>query len=96
MVLYRVCFALQMVAVEKNQPATIQNANEAVRDVPKLSEWRSAVLNPFVQQGSFSPTAEETGRISMKFCTSENFLLYGIWCRAPLKVMSTCAGFAYM
>ena len=45
-----------MVAVEKDQPATIQNANEPVRDVPKLSEWRSAVLNPFVQQASFSPT----------------------------------------
>ena len=37
-------------------------------------------------------SSEETGRISAKFCTSENFLLYGIWCRAPLKVMSTCAG----
>ena len=36
-----------MVAVEQNQPATIQNA-------PKLSKLRSVVLNPFVQQASFS------------------------------------------
>ena len=36
-----------MVAVKKDQPATIQNA-EPVRDVPKLSKSRSAVLNPSV------------------------------------------------
>ena len=27
-----------MIAVEKNQPATIQNANESIRDAPKLSK----------------------------------------------------------
>ena len=43
-----------MVAVEKNQPATIQNGNKPIRDAWKLSKSRSAVLNPFVQQASFS------------------------------------------
>ena len=35
-----------MVAVKKNQPATIQNTNEFIRDALKLSTSRSAVLNP--------------------------------------------------
>ena len=41
--------------VEKNQPATIRNANEPVRYALNLSKSRSAVLNPSVQQASFSP-----------------------------------------
>ena len=40
--------------VEQKYPATIQNDNKAVRDTPKLSKSRSAVLNLFVQQASFS------------------------------------------
>ena len=39
-----------MVAVEKNQPASIQNANETIRDALKLLKSRSAMLNPSVQQ----------------------------------------------
>ena len=35
-----------MVTVKKRKPATIQNANESVRNAPKLSKSRSAVLNP--------------------------------------------------
>ena len=35
-----------MVTVKKRKPATIQNTNESVRDAPKLSKSRSAVLNP--------------------------------------------------
>ena len=42
-----------MVAVEKNQPANIQNANEPERDAPNLSKLRSAVLNPSVQHSQF-------------------------------------------
>ena len=38
-----------MVAVEKNQPATIQNANKPIRDALKL-------LKLTVQQASFSLT----------------------------------------
>ena len=44
-------------AVEKNEPATIQNGHELVRDALKLLKSRSAVLNPSVQQASFSPMA---------------------------------------
>ena len=36
MVLYSLS-ALQMVAVKKNQPPTVQNANETVRDGSKMS-----------------------------------------------------------
>ena len=39
----------------KNQPATIQIANKPIRDTPKLSKSKSAVLNPAIQQASFSP-----------------------------------------
>ena len=39
MVLYSLS-ALQMVAVKKNQPTTIQNTNKSVRDTPKLSKSR--------------------------------------------------------
>ena len=46
-----------MVAAEKKQPVTVQNDNEPVRDAPKLSKSRSAVLNPSAQQASFSPPA---------------------------------------
>ena len=52
MVLYSLS-ALLMIPVEKNQPATIQNANESIRDALKLSKSRSAGLNPSVQQASF-------------------------------------------
>ena len=41
----------------KNQPATIQIANKPTRDTPKLSKSKSAVLNPAIQQASFSPMA---------------------------------------
>ena len=42
-----------MVAVEKNQPATIQNANDPVRDVPKLSEWRISSAESFCSTRQF-------------------------------------------
>ena len=45
-----------MLTVEKNQSATVQNADEPIRDAPELSKPKSAVLNPSVQQGSFLPT----------------------------------------
>ena len=43
--------------VEENQPASLQNSNEPIRDAPKLSKSRSGVLNPTIQQASFLPTA---------------------------------------
>ena len=46
-----------VVAVEKNLPATIQNANKFVKGALKLLKSRSAVLNPSVQQASFLPMA---------------------------------------
>jgi len=46
-----------MVAVEKNEPANIQNANEPARDPLKLLKSKSTVLNPSVQRASFCPTA---------------------------------------
>ena len=55
MILYSL-FALEIVAVEKNQPSTIQNANKSVRDAMKFSKSRSAVQNSSVQQASFSST----------------------------------------
>ena len=54
MILYSL-FALEIVTVEKNQPATIQNANKSVRDALKFSKSRSEVPNSSVQQASFSP-----------------------------------------
>ena len=125
-----------MVAVEQNQPATLQNANEPVRDAPKLlnpvqqsqflahggslnnfrnceglrtktlGRFCTSLLLCFVVQCRFfgshvgrgrqlvgvwserhirsakiktaKISFEESGRISAKFCTSENFPLYGI------------------
>ena len=32
-----------MVAVEKNEPATVENINKPIRDAPKLSQLRSAL-----------------------------------------------------
>ena len=57
-----------MVTVEKNQPASIQNANEPVRDALELSKSRSAVLNPYVQQASFSPTM--VSQTHLAFCVT--------------------------
>ena len=43
--------------IEQNQSATIQYANETIRNASKLSKLRSAVLTPSAQQASFSPMA---------------------------------------
>ena len=45
--------ALWMVTVKNDQPATMQNANKAVRDAPKLPKSRPAVLNLYVRQAGF-------------------------------------------
>ena len=70
-----------MVAVKKNQPPTVQNTNETVRDAPKMSHqpvgvWseRSAKIK------TAKVSSEEPGRFFAKICTSENFPLYSIHC----------------
>ena len=55
-----------MVAVEKKQAVTIQNANEPVRNASKLSELRSAVPNLSVQQASFSQSGNLDTFVTVK------------------------------
>ena len=42
-----------MVAVEKNQPATVQNINKPVRDLPELSKSKSALQRSFCSTSQF-------------------------------------------
>ena len=70
-----------MVAVKKNQPATVQNTNETVRDGPKMSHQPVGVWSEhfaFRENKNAKISSEESGGFSAKICTSENFLLYGI------------------
>ena len=64
-----------MVAVKKNQPATVQNTNETVRDGAKMSHQPVGVWSE--RWHSTKISSEESGHFSAKICTSENFLLYG-------------------
>ena len=70
-----------MVAVKKNQPATVQNTNETVRDASKMSAstGRGVVIVSYVPRKikAAKNSSEESGRFSVKICTSENFPLYG-------------------
>ena len=56
-----------MVAVKKNQPPTVQNTNETVRDAPKMSHQPVGVWS---ERPAFLKTAkissEESGRFSAK------------------------------
>ena len=70
-----------MVAVKKNQPPTVQNTNETVRDAPKMSHqpvgvWSECPRSAKIKTAKIS--SEGSGRFSAKICTSENFPLYGI------------------
>ena len=70
-----------MVAVKKNQPPTVQNTNETVRDAPKMSHqlvgvWSERPRSAKIKTAKIS--SEGSGRFSAKICTSENFPLYGI------------------
>ena len=42
-----------MAAAEQNQPAAIEVTNKPVKDAPKQSKLRSAVLNPAVHRGVY-------------------------------------------
>ena len=70
-----------MAAVKKNQPPTVQNTNETVRDAPKMS-YQPVGCGQSVPHSAKIKTArissEESGRFSVKICTSENFPLYGM------------------
>ena len=63
-----------MAAVKKNQPPTVQNTNETVRDAPKMS-YQPVGCGQSVPHSAKIKTArissEESGRFSVKICTSE-------------------------
>ena len=68
-----------MVAVKKNQPPTVQNTNETIRDALKMPHQPIGVWSE--RPAKIKTTkilSEVSGCFSMKICTSENFPLFGI------------------
>ena len=58
-----------MVAVKKNQPPTVQNTNETVRDTPKMSHQPVGVWSEgpaFRENKTVKISSEESGRFSAK------------------------------
>ena len=86
-----------MVAVKKNQPPTVQNTNETVRDAPKMSHqpvgvWSERPRSAKIKTAKIS--SEGSGRFSAKICTSENFPLYGNF-KVPFRSSQTCKNLFY-
>ena len=65
----------------QNQPPTVQNTNEPIRDGLKMSHQLVGVWSEcpvFCESKIKKISSEESVCFSAKICTSENFLLYGI------------------